>query len=135
MKIYKTDGGEFSWSSSHCDKCGKPFIYIGDVPPGGFTKGLEPYCTCYQGNKINIHSAFPDLFKNQGWTCPKCGRVFAPHIVECLYCNGVSVSSVWMTSSSSGSDTYSRTQNTYADTKDTYSDTKDTYTKDRMKDD
>ena len=106
--IDRTDGSEAWTYNGRCDKCGKPYIYVGDVPPGGFTKGLEPYCTCHQINNTNIDSDFLNLF-NKGWTCPKCGRVFSPSIIECMYCNGVSVSSVWMTSSSSGSDTYSRT--------------------------
>lgn len=25
--------------------------------------------------------------KNTGWICPKCGRVYAPFIMECSYCN------------------------------------------------
>ena len=33
-------------TSPFCDKCGKPFVYVGDVPTGGFSKGSEPYCTC-----------------------------------------------------------------------------------------
>ena len=110
MKIYTTDSEAWTYNG-RCDKCGKPYIYVGDVPPYGFTKGQEPYCTCNQknydyakdGNDYNFN-----FFSNKGWTCPKCGRVFAPSIVECIYCNGVSISSVWMTSSSSGSDTYSR---------------------------
>lgn len=24
---------------------------------------------------------------NNGWICPKCGRVYAPYIPECQYCN------------------------------------------------
>ena len=24
---------------------------------------------------------------NNGWTCPKCGRVYAPFIPECQHCN------------------------------------------------
>jgi hypothetical protein len=23
---------------------------------------------------------------NEGWVCPKCGRVFAPWVSECKYC-------------------------------------------------
>ena len=32
-------------------------------------------------------------FHQTGWTCPKCGRVYAPHVQECLYCNDARV--VW----------------------------------------
>lgn len=24
---------------------------------------------------------------NNGWTCSKCGRSYAPHVAECVYCN------------------------------------------------
>ena len=24
---------------------------------------------------------------NNGWTCPKCGRSYAPYVTECIYCN------------------------------------------------
>lgn len=24
---------------------------------------------------------------NNGWICPKCGRVYAPYVFECHYCN------------------------------------------------
>lgn len=24
---------------------------------------------------------------NNGWICPKCGRVYAPYIAECQHCN------------------------------------------------
>jgi len=24
----------------------------------------------------------------QGWTCPKCGRVYSPDTPQCWYCNG-----------------------------------------------
>lgn len=91
----KTDSEGWTYHGL-CPKCGKPYIYVGDVPPGGFIKGQEPCCICnennynFNGNSINIF--------NQGWVCPRCGKVFAPHINECMYCNGVSVSSVWDTS-------------------------------------
>ena len=31
----------------------------------------------------------PNYFNipNNGWTCSKCGRSYAPHITECVYCN------------------------------------------------
>lgn len=27
------------------------------------------------------------FFGEQGWVCPKCGRVFSPRTYECHYCN------------------------------------------------
>ena len=27
------------------------------------------------------------FFGEQGWVCPKCGRVFSPRTYECPYCN------------------------------------------------
>lgn len=35
-----------------CNKCGKPFIYLGDIPYGGFIKDFEPYCTCRDEKRI-----------------------------------------------------------------------------------
>lgn len=31
----------------------------------------------------------PDYYgiQNLGWTCPKCGRSYAPTVSQCLYCN------------------------------------------------
>lgn len=31
----------------------------------------------------------PDYYgiQNMGWTCPKCGRSYAPSVSQCLYCN------------------------------------------------
>lgn len=28
------------------------------------------------------------LFGQQGWICPKCGRVYSPFTPMCLYCKG-----------------------------------------------
>lgn len=28
------------------------------------------------------------LFGQQGWICPKCGRVYSPFTQMCLYCKG-----------------------------------------------
>lgn len=33
-------------------------------------------------------------FGPQGWTCPKCGRVYAPFISECYACNQAATYSV-----------------------------------------
>ena len=31
------------------------------------------------------------FFGEQGWICPKCGRVFSPRTYECHYCNSSEV--------------------------------------------
>ena len=33
--------------------------------------------------------------QNAGWTCHKCGSVYAPSVTECWRCNAVSIVSVW----------------------------------------
>ena len=42
--VSTSDG--FNSGNGRCDKCGKLFVYVGDVPDGGFIEGSEPYCTC-----------------------------------------------------------------------------------------
>lgn len=41
-----TTNGEYNSGDGICKKCCKPFVYVGDIPDGGFIEGLEPYCTC-----------------------------------------------------------------------------------------
>jgi hypothetical protein len=91
----KIDSSGWTYNG-RCPKCGKPYIYVGDVPPEGFINGQEPYCTCNE-NKFYGDLSNTFHFNNQGWTCPKCGKVFSPSIIECIYCNSVSVS--WSTTS------------------------------------
>ena len=55
---------ETSWQGHNRPKCGKPYTYVGDIPPEGFQIGLEPYCTC--GTEI----------------CKKCGQRFIPKPCE-----------------------------------------------------
>lgn len=33
-------------------------------------------------------SEFLGTFGQQGWICPKCGRVFSPFTMMCPYCKG-----------------------------------------------
>lgn len=60
---------------SNCPKCLKPFVYIGDVPEGGFPKGMAPYCECQNENK--------SIFGNYGWICPVCGHGLSPYTSTC----------------------------------------------------
>ena len=53
-------------SNVNCEKCGKPYIYVGDVPQGGFPIGQEPYCTCYANVKV--------INDNKWQYCPHCGK-------------------------------------------------------------
>lgn len=93
--IDRTDSGGWTYHGL-CPKCGKPYIYVGDIPPEGFTKGLEPYCTCNE-NKYTLNKELNDsfVFSNLGWVCPKCGKVFSPDIYECRYCNNIKITSTW----------------------------------------
>ena len=51
--------------NTFCQKCGKSFYYVGDIPQEGFTVGAEPYCTC--GTII----------------CKEYGKRYTPKCKEC----------------------------------------------------
>ena len=68
-----TSGG-YNYGNGRCDKCGKPFVYVGDIPYGGFIEGLEPYCTC------NLKKQTAGMY---GWICPKCGAGLSPFTTIC----------------------------------------------------
>lgn len=36
--------------------------------------------------ELNTINPFNGMFGQQGWICPKCGRVFSPSTPMCLYC-------------------------------------------------
>lgn len=38
-------------------------------------------------NESSAVNPYNGMFGQQGWICPKCGRVFSPFTSECLYCN------------------------------------------------
>lgn len=37
-------------------------------------------------NKSSAVNPYNGLFGQQGWICPKCGRVYSPFTPMCLYC-------------------------------------------------
>lgn len=37
--------------------------------------------------ELSAINPFNGMFGQQGWICPKCGRVFSPFTPMCLYCN------------------------------------------------
>ena len=64
----------------YCKKCGKEanwFYYINSTFMG---------CThCYYAQPQASYTVVPA--PQYGWTCPKCGRIHAPFITGCHYCN------------------------------------------------
>ena len=63
--------------SDKCPRCGKPYYYFGD-----WFGDSPPICDCgikqWWGGRENSSVS--------GWECPKCKRVYAPHVKECLHC-------------------------------------------------
>ena len=51
-------------TSPYCNKCGKLYVYVGDVPEGGYPKGMEPWCTC------ELSAAPANIWQY----CPHCGK-------------------------------------------------------------
>lgn len=35
----------------------------------------------------SVINPYNGMFEQQGWICPKCGRVYSPFTQMCLYCN------------------------------------------------
>ena len=41
-----------------------------------------------QNDKSSTMIEQKGLFGQQGWICPKCGRVYSPYTSMCRYCSG-----------------------------------------------
>lgn len=53
---------------------------IGDPTPGE-----SPYWTPFTPDPFKLNPPYKQ--NNYGWICPKCGRVLAPHLDSCKFCN------------------------------------------------
>lgn len=76
--VYGDQTTDWYIGDAYCKKCGKPFCYVGDVPPNGWTKGLEPYCVCGDTKLDDLTLIYP-----QGWICPICGAGVNPNTNVC----------------------------------------------------
>lgn len=76
----------YTSGSPFCTKCGKPFIYVGDVPAGGWAAGCAPYCEGHEAIQVLKPFNFPS---KQPWICPRCNKVNAPHMDLCAGCSQV----------------------------------------------
>jgi uncharacterized OB-fold protein len=48
-----------------------------------------------ESSAVNTYNG---MFGQQGWICPKCGRVYSPFTQMCLYCKPNTVSNLGMLS-------------------------------------
>lgn len=92
MSEEKTSGsktGTGTGGLSICPTCGKPRVYVGDMPQEGYVPGQEPYCTCWKTalpkNDPPYLPMNPPLnpYAQQGWLCPRCGCGNAPWVSHC----------------------------------------------------
>lgn len=91
-----TDSVYFRLGNGRCARCGKPYVYVGDVP------AMSPplWCTC----PVEVPSVFGpkgsgglydalmrDRARERGkaapWECPRCHAINAPHVDRCS-CTG-----------------------------------------------
>lgn len=47
------------------------------------------------GNYYPYNTYIYPRYYQEGWVCPKCGRVFSPSVTECSYCNSNKYTVVW----------------------------------------
>lgn len=67
-----------------CPHCGTNY-------PLGSLHSCPTYVPTYQPN---YYIQYPPTYAPQGWTCPKCGRVWSPSTDGCSPCNAVASAAV-----------------------------------------
>lgn len=89
----------------HCRSCHHAWFARGDeVSTTGTIQYSRPSATA---PSYSITTPMPAEYPKYGWVCPKCGKVYAPDVRECLNCNylsNITVSS--QTNQSSSAETH-----------------------------
>lgn len=69
----------------HCHNCKHAWFARGDeVSTTGPIQYSQPSATA---PSYSITAPVPAELPKYGWVCPKCGKVYAPDVKECLNCN------------------------------------------------
>jgi hypothetical protein len=50
--------------------------------------------SCIPKKESSALNPYNGMFGQQGWICPKCGRVYSPFTQMCLYCKPNTVSNL-----------------------------------------
>ena len=75
-EFYSGQCKNFNWDQSILN-----IPKIGDPTPGE-----SPYWVPFTPDPFKLDPPYKQ--NNYGWICPKCGRVLAPHLDSCKFCNG-----------------------------------------------
>lgn len=69
----------------HCHNCRHAWFARGDeAGTAGPIQYSRPSATA---PSYSITTPMPAEYPKYGWVCPKCGKVYAPDVKECLNCN------------------------------------------------
>ena len=69
----------------HCNGCNYTwFLQKQEITTGGPLQYAPPSATV---PSYSITTPMPAEYPKYGWVCPKCGKVYAPDVKECMNCN------------------------------------------------
>lgn len=87
-EFYSGQCKNFNWSNNDTlNDFWKQDQSILNIPKiGDPTPGESPYWTPFTPDPFKLNPPYKQ--NNYGWICPKCGRVLAPHLDSCKFCNG-----------------------------------------------